>query len=41
MDSPPNSSDVANAVIELVTNPDRAQGNVFIVSGRGFEAVTS
>jgi NADP-dependent 3-hydroxy acid dehydrogenase YdfG len=39
MASPPTSSDVATAVIELVTNPDRAKGNVFIVSGKGLEAV--
>jgi NADP-dependent 3-hydroxy acid dehydrogenase YdfG len=41
MDSPPNPSDVATAAIELVTNPERARGNVFIVSGKGFEAVPS
>jgi hypothetical protein len=39
MASPPASSDVATAVIALVTNPDRAKGNVFIVSGKGLEAV--
>jgi NAD(P)-dependent dehydrogenase (short-subunit alcohol dehydrogenase family) len=39
MPSPPSSSDVARAVIELATNPDRSQGNVFIVSGKGLEAV--
>jgi NAD(P)-dependent dehydrogenase (short-subunit alcohol dehydrogenase family) len=39
MDSPPTSSDVATSVIELVTNPDRSKGNVFIVSGKGLEAV--
>jgi NAD(P)-dependent dehydrogenase (short-subunit alcohol dehydrogenase family) len=39
MASPPTSSDVATAVIELVTNPDQSKGNVFIVSGKGLEAV--
>jgi len=39
MGSPPASFDVANAVIELVTNPDRPKGNVFIVSGKGLEAM--
>jgi NAD(P)-dependent dehydrogenase (short-subunit alcohol dehydrogenase family) len=39
MASPPTSSDVATAVIELVTNPDRSKGNVFIVSGKGLEAM--
>jgi NAD(P)-dependent dehydrogenase (short-subunit alcohol dehydrogenase family) len=39
MVSPPASSDVATAVIELVTNPDQPKGNVFIVSGKGLEAV--
>jgi NAD(P)-dependent dehydrogenase (short-subunit alcohol dehydrogenase family) len=37
--SPPSSEDVATAVIELVTNPDRYSGNAFIVSGKGLEAV--
>jgi NAD(P)-dependent dehydrogenase (short-subunit alcohol dehydrogenase family) len=39
MESPPTSSDVATAVIDLVTNPDRSKGSVFIVSGKGLEAV--
>jgi len=39
MISPPTSSDVATAVVELATNPDPANGNVFIVSGKGLEAV--
>lgn len=39
MDSPPTSTDVATAVIELGTNPDRSKGKVFIVSGKGLEAV--
>jgi hypothetical protein len=38
MDSPPTSSDVATAVIELVTNPDRSKGKAFVVSGKGLEA---
>jgi NADP-dependent 3-hydroxy acid dehydrogenase YdfG len=39
MGSPPTSSDVATAVIGLVTNPERSHGNAFIVSGKGLEAV--
>jgi NAD(P)-dependent dehydrogenase (short-subunit alcohol dehydrogenase family) len=39
MASPPTSSDVATAVIDLVTNSDPSKGNVFIVSGKGLEAV--
>src|SRR5258708_3651850 len=41
MTSPPTSSDVATAVIELATNPDPSKGNVFIVSRKGLEAVPS
>ncbi len=41
MASPPTSFDVATAVIELVANPDPSRGNVFIVSGKGLEAVAS
>jgi NAD(P)-dependent dehydrogenase (short-subunit alcohol dehydrogenase family) len=40
MASPPTSSDVASAVMALVTHPDRSKGDVFIVSGNGLEAVT-
>jgi NAD(P)-dependent dehydrogenase (short-subunit alcohol dehydrogenase family) len=39
MASPPTSSDVATAVIELATNPDRSKGKVFIVTGKGLEVV--
>ena len=39
MDTPPSSSDVAAAIIELATNPDRCKGNAFMVSGKGLEAV--
>jgi NAD(P)-dependent dehydrogenase (short-subunit alcohol dehydrogenase family) len=39
MDSPPASSDVARAVVELAASPDRAKGRVFIVSGKGLEVV--
>jgi NAD(P)-dependent dehydrogenase (short-subunit alcohol dehydrogenase family) len=39
MSSPPSSTDAAAAVIELVTSPDRADGKVFVVSGKGLEAV--
>ncbi|HUC66365.1 MAG TPA: SDR family oxidoreductase [Stellaceae bacterium] len=39
MAAPPTSFDVATAVVELVTNPDRVKGNVFVVSGKGLETV--
>ena len=39
MASPPTSSDVATAVIELATNPDRSKGKAFMVSGKGLEPV--
>jgi hypothetical protein len=39
MAAPPTSCNVATAVIELVMNPDRSVGDVFIVSGKGLEAV--
>jgi NAD(P)-dependent dehydrogenase (short-subunit alcohol dehydrogenase family) len=39
MESPPTSSDVAAAAIELVTNPDPSKGNVFVVWGKGLEPV--
>jgi NAD(P)-dependent dehydrogenase (short-subunit alcohol dehydrogenase family) len=39
MDAPPSSSDVAKAVVELATDPGRAKGKVFVVSGKGLEAV--
>jgi NAD(P)-dependent dehydrogenase (short-subunit alcohol dehydrogenase family) len=38
MTSPPTSADVAIAVMELATSPDRFKGKVFIVSGKGLEA---
>ncbi|MDH6260398.1 NAD(P)-dependent dehydrogenase (short-subunit alcohol dehydrogenase family) [Bradyrhizobium sp. BR13661] len=41
MAAPPKSSDAANAVIDLVTKPDQFKEHVFIVSGRGLEAVLS
>lgn len=37
MASPPSASDVARGVIELATEPDRARGHVFVVSGNGLE----
>ncbi len=37
MASPPTSSDVAAAVIELATNPDPFKGKAFVVSGKGLE----
>ena len=39
MSSPPTARNVATAVIELVLKPDRSLGDVFIVSGKGLEAV--
>jgi NAD(P)-dependent dehydrogenase (short-subunit alcohol dehydrogenase family) len=39
MGSPPASSDVATAVIELATNPEKFKGKAFVVSGKGLEAV--
>jgi len=39
MASPPTSADVAAAVIELAANPDQSKGKVFVVSGKGLEAV--
>jgi NAD(P)-dependent dehydrogenase (short-subunit alcohol dehydrogenase family) len=40
MTAAPSSSDVAAAVIELLTNPDRAGESVFVVSGKGLETVS-
>jgi NAD(P)-dependent dehydrogenase (short-subunit alcohol dehydrogenase family) len=40
MAAPPSSCNVASAVIELVLSPDRSLGDLFLVSGRGLEAVT-
>ena len=39
MDSPPTSTDVATAVVALAADPDRARGKMFVVSGRGFQAL--
>ena len=39
MDSPPSASNVAAGVIELISQPNGAKGSVFIVSGKGLEAV--
>jgi NAD(P)-dependent dehydrogenase (short-subunit alcohol dehydrogenase family) len=39
MVAPPTSCIVATAVIELVLNPDRSLGDVFLISGNGLEAV--
>ena len=40
MASPPTSSDVATAVLEVVTSSDHSKGKAFVVSGKGLEAVT-
>jgi len=39
MESPPSASDVATAAIGLVTEPDPPKGNVFVVWGKGLQAV--
>ena len=39
MDAAPNASDVAAGVLEIVTHPDRSKGRVFVVSGKGLEAL--
>lgn len=39
MVAPPTSCNVATALIELVAYPDRSLGDVFVVSGKGLEAV--
>jgi NAD(P)-dependent dehydrogenase (short-subunit alcohol dehydrogenase family) len=39
MAAPPTACHVATAVMELVMNPDRSLGDVFLVSGKGLEAV--
>jgi NAD(P)-dependent dehydrogenase (short-subunit alcohol dehydrogenase family) len=39
MDSPPTSADVAAAALEVVTHSHRSKGKVFVVSGKGLEAV--
>jgi len=41
MAAPPTSADVATAVIDVVTRPDPARGKVFIVTGKGLEAVAA
>ena len=41
MAAPPTSSDVATAVIELVTAPDRRKESVFVVTGKGLEPVAA
>jgi NAD(P)-dependent dehydrogenase (short-subunit alcohol dehydrogenase family) len=40
MDTPPASSEAAAAVIELARNPDSSKGKVFVISGKGLEAVS-
>lgn len=37
MASPPSASDVARGAVELASDPDRAKGHVFVVSGNGLE----
>jgi NAD(P)-dependent dehydrogenase (short-subunit alcohol dehydrogenase family) len=40
MGSPPTSADVATAVIELATDPEKFKGKAFVVSGKGLEAAS-
>ena len=40
MASPPSALDVAAAVVELATNAEQSKGKVFVVSGKGLEAVS-
>ena len=39
MGPPPQASDVATAVVDLVTNSDRPKASAFVVSSKGLEAV--
>jgi NAD(P)-dependent dehydrogenase (short-subunit alcohol dehydrogenase family) len=39
MNTPPTSSDVASAVIELAADAEPSKGKAFVVSGKGLEAV--
>ena len=39
MASSPTAADVATAAMELATDADRSKGKVFVVSGKGLEAV--
>jgi NAD(P)-dependent dehydrogenase (short-subunit alcohol dehydrogenase family) len=39
LESPPTPADVANATIQALLSPEHARGKVFVVSGRGLEAV--
>jgi NAD(P)-dependent dehydrogenase (short-subunit alcohol dehydrogenase family) len=41
MAPPPTSSDVATAVIDLVTAPDRRKESVFVVTGKGLEPIAA
>lgn len=40
MGSPPAPSDVATAVIELATHPEKFKGKAFVVTGKGLEAAS-
>jgi hypothetical protein len=37
--SPQSPEDVANAVVEFASNPKSREGNAFLISGKGFEAL--
>jgi hypothetical protein len=41
MDAPPTSTDVAAAVVEVITNSSHFKGKAFIVSGKGLESVAA
>jgi len=40
MPSPQTTEDVANAVVEFASNPANREGNVFLISGKGIEALS-
>jgi hypothetical protein len=41
MAATPTPTDVATAIIDVVTRPDSAKGKVFVVTGKGLEAVAA
>jgi NAD(P)-dependent dehydrogenase (short-subunit alcohol dehydrogenase family) len=41
MAAPPSAADVASAVVDLAANPQPGKSNLFVVTGKGLEAVPS
>lgn len=39
MDAPPTAADVVTAATEVVADPERSKGKIFLVSGNGLQAV--